>query len=172
MGRNIVLTGFMAAGKSAVGRRVAQRLGWRFVDLDVEVERAAGRSIPEIFSGEGEEGFRRWEAEALARVLGEDRRVIATGGGVLLREENRRLLQEHLVINLRVSADEAVARAAASSTPRPLLGGPDPLGRARELLARRAGLYDAVAIQVETEGRPLSEVAEEVWQRVRQEMGP
>lgn len=170
MVRNLVLTGFMASGKSAVGRRVAERLAWPFVDLDEAIEAEAGRSVPEIFAAEGEEGFRDRESRALEKALRGGPAVIATGGGVLLREENRRLLAGHLLVNLRVTPEEAVARARKGGPVRPLLGGDDPTGRARAIFEARRALYDAVPIQVDTMGRSADRVADEVLERVAREL--
>src|SRR5262245_50547332 len=89
---NLVLTGFMGAGKSTVGRALAHRLGRAFVDLDAVIEAEAGRPISAIFADDGESGFRDRETSAIRRVMATDNQVIATGGGALLRPENVRLL--------------------------------------------------------------------------------
>jgi len=89
-GEFLFLTGFMGAGKTAVGMILADRLDLPLLDLDQEIERSAGRSIPDLFAAEGEAGFRRREAEALARVIAGPAAVVATGGGIILSELNRR----------------------------------------------------------------------------------
>lgn len=131
--RNIYLTGFSGTGKSTVGALVAQRLGFRFVDLDTEIERQAGRSVPEIFKAEGEEAFRRYEAEALRRLGTEGNLVVATGGGVVLRPENRRLMAETGLVVCLEARPETITRRLANLAPtRPLLTGPDPAARIDE----------------------------------------
>jgi shikimate kinase len=92
--RRVVLTGFMGAGKSTVGRLLAAELGWEFVDVDQEIEARAGMTVAEIFTAEGEGGFRRRESAAIARALGRDRVVIALGGGAPEILANRLLLEQ------------------------------------------------------------------------------
>src|SRR5580704_2504190 len=150
----IFLVGFMASGKTTVGKLVASRIGWAFADIDDVVVKSAGRSVAEIFAAEGEEGFRRRESDAIAAAASRQRAVIATGGGAVCREENLALmLAAGRVIALGVSAEEAVARAGAHSG-RPLLDGQaDPMGTARGLLEVRAPFYARAHLRVETEGR-------------------
>lgn len=92
--RRVVLTGFMGAGKTTVGRLLAEALGWTFMDLDGELEARAGVSVPEIFAQQGERGFRRMESRALAALLGKDLVVIALGGGTPEELTNRLLLEQ------------------------------------------------------------------------------
>ncbi|MBC7267003.1 MAG: 3-dehydroquinate synthase [Coriobacteriia bacterium] len=159
---HIFLTGFMGSGKSTVGRIVAERLGLPFVDLDAEIERVAGASVADIFRAEGEEGFRAAEHRALSDAVRRDDAVIACGGGVVLRDENRRLLKEHgRVVYLAVSAEEALARIGDAAD-RPLLAG-DARAIAPRILDARLALYRATAdITVDTTGRTPQEVADEV----------
>jgi shikimate kinase len=161
----LILTGFMGTGKSATGRVLAALLGWEFLDLDEEVERAAGKPVSRIFAEEGEARFRDLEAAALARALTRPRVVLATGGGVLLREENRRRLSGRLVVNLEAGPEECLRRVRASTTVRPLLAGPDPEAESRRLWEARRELYDAVPRRVDTQGKTPDEVAREIHQR-------
>src|SRR5215471_6595214 len=124
--RAVVLTGFMGAGKSTVGPLVADRLGWRFVDLDVEIEHKAGRSIAQIFDTEGEAHFRKLESEAL-RVLLDGLKesglaVIALGGGALTQAHNLWLLAQAAAptVFLEAPVDELLARCRAGAIDRPL----------------------------------------------------
>lgn len=167
--RCVVLLGFMAAGKSAVGALLAERLGWAHVDLDREIERREGRRVAEIFAGEGEARFRALEAEVTAEVGRRTEIVLSPGGGWVTRPELRDLLHPlTLVVRLLVSPEEAVRRAAAAPGERPLLAGADPLAAARRLLAEREPLYAAAAgLSIETEGRAPAEVAEEIAGVVR-----
>ena len=158
----LILTGFMGVGKSATGRTLAALVGWDFLDLDLEVEAAAGRSIPELFSEHGEDHFRALESEALGRALERRRTVIATGGGILLREANRRLLEGRRVLYLHASPTEILRRLRGSSTRRPLLDSADPEERVRSLYAEREELYASVGQRVDTEGRTTEEVARDI----------
>lgn len=167
----MILTGFMGTGKTAAGRLLAEQLGWEFLDLDEDVEEVAGRSVARIFREEGESRFRDLEAEALARALQRTRIVIATGGGVLLREENRRRLAGRLVVNLEASPEECVRRVRGSATERPLLSGSSPEAAARGLWEERQTLYGAVPRRVDTEGKSAAEVAGEIRRRYLGETG-
>jgi shikimate kinase len=150
----------MASGKTTVGKLLAKRLGWRFVDLDDLVTASAGRAVAEIFSAEGESGFRRRESEAVREATGRRRYVIATGGGAACREDNLgAMLAAGRVVGLRVSAGEAVRRAGGASG-RPLLDGQsDPVGAARGLLEARDPFYARADLSIETDGRTPEEIA-------------
>lgn len=165
---HVLLIGFMGSGKSTVGRLVAHGLELPFIDLDRRIVAAAGMSIPEIFETRGEDGFRAEETLALGALAEEPDAVVACGGGVVVRDENRTLLKSlGRVVYLRVSAGEAIARIGDTSS-RPLLAGPGATIAATSLLAAREALYDAVAdIAVQTEGRTPEEVAQEVLRELR-----
>jgi shikimate kinase / 3-dehydroquinate synthase len=146
---DVVLVGLPGSGKTAVGRRVAGRHGATFVDLDDRVEKAAGRSIPEIFADDGEAGFRRLEREAVL-ALGEPdaepgiRRVISPGGGAIVDPRNRwSLFRGRLPVWLDVRPEVLAQRLRRSPTVRPLVQGGDPLGRIRQLGASRERFYGA-----------------------------
>lgn len=135
----------MGAGKTTVGRLLAKAAQFDFVDSDREIEARSGVSIPTIFELEGESGFRKREAAMLDELTQRPRTVLATGGGAILREDNRRLLHERgLVIYLQASVDE-IARRTANDRARPLLQTADPRARIVELLAEREPLYAATA---------------------------
>ncbi len=159
----IFLIGFMASGKTTVGKLVAAKLGWAFEDLDALVTAAAAKSVSEIFASEGEAGFRRREREALARVAGRARVVIATGGGAACREDSLALmLSAGRVVTLAVSPAEAIRRTGAQSG-RPLLdASDDPVEAARRLLGERHPFYGRAHLRVETDGRRPSDVAASV----------
>lgn len=160
------LVGFMASGKSTVGRIVASRLGWEFRDLDTLVTLQAGRTVAEIFSVEGEEGFRRREAEAVRAAVALRRAVIATGGGAACREENLvAMLGAGHVVALVVTPDEVLRRVGtgANRTGRPLLGdAADPRAAAVDLLRAREPFYARAHARVSTVGRTPEEVAADV----------
>jgi len=159
-GAPLFLVGFMASGKSTVGRLVATRLGWEFRDLDRVIADAAGRTIPEIFAAEGEEGFRRREAQAVAEAAELRNAVIATGGGAACREANlSRMLAAGHVVALAVSPEEVVRRTQGRSN-RPLLdGAPDPLVAATALMEARAPFYARAHATIQTQDRQPDEVA-------------
>ncbi|HEU0205004.1 MAG TPA: shikimate kinase [Burkholderiaceae bacterium] len=141
----IFLIGMMGAGKSTVGRLLARELGFEFVDCDREIEARSGVSITTIFELEGEAGFRQREAAVLDELTQRTGVVLATGGGAVLREDNRRhLLTRGLVIYLQASADE-LARRTSNDRSRPLLQTADPRARIVELLQHREPLYAATA---------------------------
>ena len=146
---DLVLVGLPGSGKSAVGRRLAARHDAAFVDLDAEIEAAAGMTIPEIFEAEGEAGFRRRERRAVAALGAPDpgpglRRVISPGGGAILDPRNRwTLYRGRVAAWLDVRPEVLAQRLRRSPTVRPLVHGGDPLGRIRTLAADRERFYGA-----------------------------
>ena len=171
----LVLIGPRGCGKSTVGRRLAREWDTPFIDLDERIEHSAGRRIAEIFAAEGESGFRAREAAALSRALDQRRSVIATGGGVVVLETNRRLLVERAPVRVLLECDaetlfRRVSEDPASAATRPPLtpagGG---LEEMREILARRTPLYLALATHVvRAEGKP-EEVAAGVMRALTEE---
>jgi shikimate kinase len=150
----------MAAGKSTVGPLLARALGWRFRDLDVEIERHTGATVPELFRTRGERAFRALEQELTAGLLQESGTVIAPGGGWAASAGALEQLPGGVcAVWLRVSAEEAVRRALASGQERPLLAGRDPLRIARDLLGAREASYARAAVHVDVDGRTPQEVA-------------
>jgi shikimate kinase len=122
--QRIVLTGFMGAGKSTVGRLLACRLGWRFVDVDDEIEAAQGATIAAIFAQRGEPWFRQLEHETIRRLLNSERLVLALGGGAIEDERTRSLLlqaEETRLVHLDVSLDTVLLRCRGTETLRPVL---------------------------------------------------
>jgi shikimate kinase len=139
--RAIVLIGMMGAGKSTVGRRLAARLGLSFVDADMEIEAAAGMSIPEIFAAHGEQYFRDGEVRVIARLIEAAPCVVATGGGAWMRPETReRIHAKGVSIWLKAESDVLLRRVKRRSD-RPLLQTPDPAATIDRLMAERYPLY-------------------------------
>lgn len=165
--RNIVLIGYRGSGKTSVGRQLAHRLGWSFVDTDTLIEAAAGRSIAEIFAEEGEPAFREHEEKAIAAAARHEEQVLSAGGGAVLRQANRAALKAAgLCIWLTAPVETLVQRIAAdpqSPTSRPNLtpmGGP---AEVAALLAERAPLYASLADHaVETAGRDVNQVVDSI----------
>ncbi|MDQ1118209.1 MULTISPECIES: shikimate kinase [Pseudoxanthomonas] len=142
---NLVMVGPMGAGKTSIGRRIAERFGLRFVDADHAVVEAAGSSIPEIFEHEGEAGFRARERAALAQLLAGEGQVVASGGGAVLDADNRALMQARgFVIYLRVDVETQLRRVARDRN-RPLLQNVDRRQVLTDLIAVRDPLYRQVA---------------------------
>jgi shikimate kinase len=152
--RSIALIGLPGCGKSTVGRQLARRLGSEFDDSDAAVEAAVGCTVAEYFERAGEEAFRAEECTQIARLCAGAPKVIATGGGAVLREANRNLLRRHCtVVYMRAHADE-LNRRLAGNQDRPLLKVADPLAKLRELYAQRDPLYRRTAHFVIETGRP------------------
>jgi shikimate kinase len=163
MRNRVFLTGFMGTGKTVVGRELARRLGRRFIDLDEEIERAAGCSVREIFERSGEADFRAREREALGRVCRLDAAVVATGGGTPVDPANRRVLRAAgKVICLGADVPTILARVGDGED-RPLLAGTsDRSARIRWLLDARADAYADADRGVDTSGREVSDVVREI----------
>ena len=141
-------------GKSTVGRHLARHLQLRFIDADVEIERALGMSIRMLFEREGEQRFRDVEQTALAELIGADTAVLATGGGAVLREANREVLRRQSTVVYLRSTPEELFRRLRHDTHRPLLQVADPLRKLRELHAERDPLYRQTAHFIIDTGRP------------------
>ena len=150
---NIFLVGLMGAGKSTVGRLLARRLGKRFVDTDHEIEKRNGVTIPVIFEIEGEDGFRRREQEVLVDLAQEADLVLSTGGGIVLRSDNREVLRNQGFVVYLSARPELLAERTRHDRSRPLLNVADPLARLRELYGVRDPLYREVAHAVVETGR-------------------
>lgn len=147
-GRHIVLVGLMGAGKTSVGKRLAQRLGLPFVDSDHAIEESARMTIPEIFAERGEAEFRAGERKVIARLLGERQQVIATGGGAYMDPETRARVREQ-AISLWLNADLPVLmRRVQRRQNRPLLQSADPEATMRDLIDRRYPVYAEADAQI------------------------
>lgn len=152
--RPIVLVGLMGVGKSTVGKRLARRLGLHFVDSDSEIERAADRSVSEIFQRFGEASFRDGERRVIARLVEGAPKVVATGGGAFMNAETRALVLER-AIAVWLDADvEVLAERVARRDTRPLLKGKDPATVLRELAAIRNPIYAEAHIHIRSQPMP------------------
>lgn len=167
--RNLILVGPMGAGKSTIGRLLAKELQLPFKDSDKEIEERTGANIPWIFDVEGEAGFREREQSALAELCQEEGLVLATGGGAVLREENRRALREGgCVIYLHASVEQQLERTSRDRN-RPLLQTENPGDVLRKLVTLRDPLYRDVAdLIIETDQRPPRMVMQEILDRLDQ----
>lgn len=171
--RALVLVGMMGSGKSAVGRRIANRLGIPFVDADSEIEAAAGMTIPEIFAQRGEAEFRAGERRVIARVLATQAPlVLATGGGAFMNEETRaRIGQAGVSLWLRAEFDVLMRRVRKRSN-RPLLQNPDPEGTLKRLIAERDPVYALADLTVLSRDEPIEVVVEEALHALSRHLHP
>ncbi len=168
---NIFLIGPMGAGKSTIGRQLAESLSFRFEDSDHEIQRRTGVDISTIFEYEGEEGFRNREQQAIADLTNQEGIVLATGGGAILREVSRQnLAARGVVIYLHCSPEQQFSRTNRDRN-RPLLQTEDPLERLRQLMDEREPLYRQVAdLVVSTEKRGTASVVKEIRRRLETEL--
>ena len=165
---NIILVGFMGTGKSLVGRRLAARLGSEFLDTDPLVVEAAGQPIPAIFAAEGEAGFRDRETAVLRGLAGIAHTVVATGGGILGRDENLSLLRQIGPLVCLTARPAVILERTRPWIDRPMLAGaPDPLAVVEQLLSERAPRYALADLMVETSDQTVDEVVEEICRQLR-----
>ena len=169
MQNTLILVGLMGAGKSTVGRQLAQRLGLAFYDSDKVIEERTGASIPTIFSLEGESGFREREEQIIAELCTLENVLIATGGGSVLRETNRKQLRKAgYVVYLRANADHLYQRIKHDKS-RPLMQTDNPLQTLRDLLRTREPYYLEVAdIGVQTGKQKVSVIVREIERKLKQ----
>ncbi len=165
----LILTGFMGSGKSTVGTILAKRLGYRYVDLDADIVADAGCSINTIFARDGEQKFRKLESSVLEKVLSiAGGAVVATGGGAVISAHNRMLMRRRgVVINLKVTTQHLVARLNGCNN-RPLFAGDGAAERAETLLNDREQFYADADIRIDTDGKSVEDVAEEIQCRLKE----
>ena len=159
--RSVVLVGMMGAGKSTIGRRLSARLRLPFLDADIEIEAAAGMSIPDIFETHGEPHFRDGEARVIARLLDNGPGIIATGGGAFLREQTRsRIRDKALSIWLKADAD-IILRRVKRRADRPLLQTADPAATVARLLGEREPFYQFADLTIWSRDVPHEKIVDE-----------
>lgn len=159
--QRVVLVGPMGAGKTTIGRFVANEIGFDYLDSDAEIERVTGADIPWIFDIEGEEGFRRRESAMISSLLGRDGVLIATGGGAILKPENRHAIKENAYVVYLKTGVEAQLQRTRKDRRRPLLQTDDPRAVLERLAQERNPLYDEVAHWIaDTDGRSIKQVGQ------------
>jgi shikimate kinase len=165
--KNLFLVGPMGAGKTTVGRQLSEQLALEFIDSDHEIQHRTGVDIPTIFEFEGEEGFRNREQNVIDELTQHDGVILATGGGVVLREINRKHLSSRgFVIYLHCTPEQQYERTYRDRN-RPLLQTEDPLARLRGLLEQREPLYRQIAdLVIVTEGRNTHSVVREIVNKI------
>jgi len=160
--KNIVLVGFMGTGKSVVGKALAKQLKMNFINTDEIIRTLEKREIVAIFEDSGEEYFRRVEKEVVKEASERDSVVIAAGGGVVLAEENMKNLKSKGVIICLTADPEVIYARTKKHRHRPILNVEDPIAKIRELLDKRAHFYAKADYQVDTSGKSVKEVTEEI----------
>ena len=160
--RNVVLIGLMGAGKTAIGRRLANRLDLPFTDADTEIECAAGKSISDIFADHGEDYFREGERKVIERLLKEGTQVLATGGGAYMNEQTRENISQH-GISVWLKADlEVLLSRVLRRNHRPLLKTDDPKAVMQNLMERRYPVYGGADIAVQSRDVPHEVIVDEI----------
>ena len=165
---NIVLTGFMGTGKTTAGKRLAKRLGWRFVDVDQLIESSTKMPVAKLFAQRGEPVFRRLERRVIHRLARGQQQVIATGGGAFVDPQNRaRLPMTGPVVCLTARPQAILNRVGRKLGARPLLAGAaNPLSRIKTLLHQRANAYAQADLTIDTTSLSLDEVVERLWENL------
>lgn len=159
---HVILTGFMASGKTAVGRRLARRLGYDFLDTDQVIEEGAGCTIPEIFARDGEAAFRDLERKTIAGLAPAGPTVIATGGGTFMDAGNREALHRLGTTVCLVTSPDVILERVSRSDKRPLAQGPDAAGRLARLYEQRLPFYRMADVMVETDHLTVEQAASRV----------
>lgn len=174
---SLTLIGYRATGKTTLARLLAERLGWDWIDADVEIERRAGKPIARIFADDGETAFRELEVAVTAELCQRERLVLAAGGGAPLRGENRRAMRAAgPVVWLRATPDTIHRRMSGDATTaarRPNLTDRGGLAEIVELLRRREPIYqEAADLAIDTEGKTPDQLADEILARLQFPPGP
>jgi shikimate kinase len=165
--KNIVLTGFMGTGKTAVGRELSRLLNMELIDVDTEIEKSHRITINEIFKKFGEPRFREIETEMVQKLSEQRNVIISTGGGAVLKQENMDALRKQGVIVCLMATPETILKRTIRSSNRPLLHVEDPLGRIKELLHFRMPFYEKADIMIDTDGKTPLQIAEEIIGKVK-----
>lgn len=164
--KNIVLIGFMGTGKTAVGKILAEKLGFKFVDTDDLIEEEAKMAIYEVFSKYGEEYFRELEKKVVDRVSKLKNLVIATGGGVVVKQENIKNLKKNGVLICLTAEPEVILARTAKDAHRPLVKMADPMKRIKELLVERERGYRQASIIIDASKLSTEEIVSKILEKV------
>lgn len=169
--KNIVLIGFMGSGKTEVGKRLADRLGYTFVDTDGIIEKKTGKSIADIFSEYGEDYFRKLESGVAGELSSTRGHVISTGGGIVINRENILNLKKGGLIVWLKASPETIYKRVKSESHRPLLDVEDPLDEIKRLLGLRESLYAEADISVDTDGLDAGKIVDIIIEAYEQVAG-
>ena len=160
--RNIFLCGFMATGKSSVGKRLAEKLRFEFIDMDSVIEAESGKTIPQIFASQGESAFRTLESNMVEHLAERTECVVATGGGVIVNPRNLEVLKGCGIVITLTADSETILQRVGSGEDRPMLHGEDRLRRIRTLMEKREQAYAQADIILDTSSRSIDEVVEAI----------
>ena len=159
---NLALIGFMGAGKTSVGRLVADQLRLDYLDTDELIQSRTGRTITDIFAKDGEPAFRALEQQVTEELSARERTLIATGGGLPTNPANLTSLKKHALVACLWASPEKIWERVKNQTHRPLLQGPEPQKKIRDLLAAREQFYRQADVLINTDNRSVREVAQQV----------
>lgn len=165
--KNIILTGFMGTGKTAVGRELSRLLNMNLIDVDTEIEKSQRMTINEIFKQFGEPKFREIETEMIRKLSERKDVIISTGGGAVLRQENMDVLRKQGVIICLMASPETILKRTSRNTNRPLLQVEDPFGKIQELLNFRKPFYKKADIIINTEDKTPLQIAEQIIETIK-----
>lgn len=159
---NIILVGFMGTGKTAVGKKLAEKLNMTFLDMDEVIEQRAGKSIPQIFAEDGEAHFRSLEKALVRELAKKTGLVIGAGGGIVLNPENIHNYSRSGLVVCLSATPQVILERVAKDTNRPLLAGGDKMKKIRDLLESRRKFYDAIPCQVDTTELNIEQVVDRI----------
>jgi shikimate kinase len=165
---NIVLCGFMATGKSSVGRMLAKKMSYAFLDMDAAIEKEEGISVPQIFASRGEPAFRALETRMVERLADAQGLIIATGGGTIVNPRNLERLQSCGVVVTLTADIPTILQRAGSGEDRPLLQTENRVERIKSLLEQRASAYAQADIVVDTSSLTIEKVAQQIISRLKE----
>jgi shikimate kinase len=160
--KNIILFGFMGTGKTSIAKVLADRLGMKFVEMDSVIEKNEGVKISEIFAKQGESYFRKLERDLVKELAGQNGLVVSTGGGVVLDYENVKDFESNGISVCLTAEPEEIFKRIKNEKHRPLLLVPDPLVKIKELLEFRKPYYEKIKLQIDTSGKSIETVVEEI----------
>ena len=165
---NIILCGFMATGKSSVGKKLAELMNYEFVDMDAQIEAEEGMSIPQIFATRGEPAFRALECGMVERIAERSRCVVATGGGTIVNQKNLDLLKRCGVVITLTADEKTILSRAGKGESRPMLQGSDRLERIRTLIKQREPFYSQADIILDTSSLDIHQVVRRIAECLRE----
>lgn len=165
--KNIILTGFMGTGKTAVGKELAQLLDLKLIDVDTEIEKSEKMTINDIFKQFGEPRFREIETDMIKKISRKKNVIISTGGGAVLKQENMDALRKTGIIICLMATPETILKRTSINSDRPLLKVENPFEKINELLNFRRPFYEKADIIIDTEHKTPLQIAEEIIERVR-----
>ncbi len=165
--KNIILTGFMGTGKTAVGKELSRLLDIKLIDVDTEIEKAVKMDINTTFKQLGEQRFREIETDMIKSVSGNKNVIISTGGGAVLKKENMDILGEDGIIICLTATPETILQRTSTNSDRPLLQVEDPFEKIKELLDFRKPYYEKADILIDTDGKNPLQIAGEIIEKIK-----